>query len=103
MAMANIMDTHDRIQYLPDGDPRIPVLIEDLVDDLADLGPVCSTMPVDEYHYNMFVDIVTALHLYANTGVLLKDPNPNKDMVMMTVEGAAYSLERSLGWRGDYR
>ena len=103
MAMANIMDAYDRIQYLLEGDPRIPFIVEDMVRDLEDLGPVCSSFPINEYHYNKFVDIVTALHLYANTGVLLNVPDPNKEFVMMAVEGAAYSLEKSLGWRGDYR
>ena len=103
MAMSNIMDTKQRIDFLPNGDPRIPIIVGDLVNNLSGLGPVCSTMPIDEFHYNKFVDIVLALNNYVNTGVLLNVPDPNKDEVAMVVEGAAYSLERSLGWKGDYR
>ena len=103
MAMSNIMDTKQRIDFLPNGDPRIPIIVRDLVHKLSGLGPVCSTMPIDEFHYNKFVDIVLALNNYVNTGVLLNVPDPNKDEVAMVVEGAAYSLERSLGWKGDYR
>ena len=103
MAMSNILDAGQRIQYLSDGDSRIPIIVGDLVKNLSGLGPVCSTMPIDEFHYNKFVDIILALNNYVNTGVLLNVPDPNKDEVAMVVEGAAYSLERSLGWKGDYR
>jgi len=101
MAMANILDARDRIQFLSDGDPRIPILVEDLVENLSRLGPVCSSMEINEYHYNMFVNLLVALDKYAETGILLNEI-PNKDMVANTIEGTGVALERALGW-GRYK
>lgn len=102
VAISMALDAKQHILTYPDGDTRVRTLVRGVVDNLGDMGTVCSSMPINEYHYNKFVEIVMALDEFSKTGVLLHKI-PNNSDVAWVLDGAAYSLESAVGRKGDHR
>lgn len=99
LAISVALDAKQQIVDYPEGDPRVKSLVREVVDNLGDMGMICSSMPVNEYHYNKFVDIVMILDEFTKTGVLLQKI-PNNYDIAWVLDGAAYSLESAVGRRG---
>lgn len=99
LAISMALDAKQHILTYPEGDPRVRSLVRGVVDNLDNMGMVCSSMPVNEYHYNKFVDIVMILDEFSKTGVLLQKI-PNNSDVAWVLDGAAYSLESAVGRKG---
>lgn len=101
LVISMTLDAKQHILTYPEGDPRVRSLVRGVVDNLDNMGMVCSSMPVNEYHYNKFVEIVMALDEFSKTGVLLQKI-PNNHDVAWVLDGAAYSLENAVGRKGGY-
>ena len=102
LAISVALDTKQQILAYPEGDPMVRSLVREVVENLSNMGTVCSSMPVNEYHYNKFVDIVIILDEFSKTGVLLQKI-PNNYDVAWVLDGAAYSLENAVGRKGDHK
>lgn len=102
LAISMTLDARQHILTYPEGDPRVRSLVCEIVENLGNMGTVCSGMPINEYYYDKFATIVVALDEFSRTGVLLQRIPTNSD-VALAIDGAAYSLENAIGWRGDYR
>ena len=102
LAISMTLDAKQHILTYPDGDSRVRSLVHEVVENLGNMGTVCSSMPINEYHYDKFIDIVMALDEFSKTGILLHKI-PNNSDVAWVLDGAAYSLEKSLGRKGDHR
>lgn len=102
LAISMAIDAGQHILTYPEGDPRVRSLVRGVVDNLDDMGMVCSSMPVNEYHYNKFVNIVMILDEFSKTGILLQKI-PNNSDIAWVLDGAAYSLENAVGRKGVNR
>lgn len=102
LAISMALDAKQQILTYPEGDPEVRSLVRGVVKNLSNMGMVCSSMPVNEYHYNKFVEIVIILDEFSKTGVLLQKI-PNNYDVAWVLDGAAYSLENAVGRKGDHR
>lgn len=102
LAISMAIDAGQHILTYPEGDTRVRSLVRGVVDNLDDMGMICSSMPVNEYHYNKFVNIVMILDEFSKTGVLLQKI-PNNSDIAWVLDGAAYSLENAVGRKGVNR
>lgn len=100
LAISMALDAKQHILTYPEGDSRVRSLVRDVVENLGGMGTVCSGMPINEHHYDKFIDIVIALDEFSKTGVLLHKI-PNNSDVAWVLDGAAYSLESAVGRKGD--